>query len=100
MAQAIRPMPEEMPRELWRGYQPANSTWQGSVKEIYIARQSAEAMVALPRVRAFADRGLEGDRFLRDSWSAIKRDDKAVSFIEDEVLALAGKEIGVEAIGL
>ncbi len=100
MAQAIRPMPEELPRELWRGYQPASPAWQGSVKEIYIAPASAQAMVAVSRVRAFADRGLEGDRFYRESWSAVKRSDKAVSLIEDEVLALAGREIAVEAIGI
>ena len=27
MAQEIRPMPEEMPRELWRGYLPAGDTF-------------------------------------------------------------------------
>ncbi len=100
MAQAIRPMPEEMPRELWRGYQPVNSTWQGNVKDIFITPASAQAMVAVPSVRAVADRGLEGDRFYRESWNAVKRSDKAVSLIEDEVLALAAKEIGVEAIGI
>ena len=100
MAQAIRPMPEEMPRELWRGYQPASSPWQGSVKEIFITPQSAEAMVALPSVRAFADRGLAGDRFYRESWNAVQRSDKAVSLIEDEVLELAAEEIGVRSIGI
>ena len=100
MAQAIRPMPEEMPKELWRGYQPANSIWQGNVKEIFITPASAQAMVAVPSVRAVADRGLEGDRFYRESWNAVKRSDKAVSLIEDEVLALAAQEIGVEAIGI
>ena len=100
MAQAVRAMPEEMPRELWRGYQPASPAWQGNVKEIYITPASAQAMVAVSKVRAFADRGLEGDRFYRESWSAVKRSDKAVSLIEDEVLALAGREIAVEAIGI
>jgi MOSC domain-containing protein YiiM len=100
MAQAIRPMPEEMPRELWRGFQPASAAWQGSVKEIFITPASAQPMMGLPSVRAFADRGLEGDRFYRESWNAVKRSDKAVSLIEDEVLALAAKEIGVEAIGI
>ena len=100
MTQAIRPMPEEMPPELWRGYQPASRVWQGSIKEIFITPASAQAMVAVPRVRAFADRGLEGDRFYRESWKAVKRSDKAVSLIEDEVLELAGKEIGVDAIGI
>ena len=100
MTQAIRPMPEEMPPELWRGYQPASRAWQGSIKEIFITPASAQAMVAVPRVRAFADRGLEGDRFYRESWNAVKRSDKAVSLIEDEVLELAAKEIGVDAIGI
>jgi hypothetical protein len=100
MAQAIRPMPEEMPRELWRGFQPASAAWQGSVKEIFIAPASAQPMIGMPSVRAFADRGLAGDRFYRESWNAVERSDKAVSLIEDEVLALAAKEIGVEAIGI
>ena len=100
MAQTIRPMPEEMPRELWRGFQPAVPAWQGSVKEIFITPASAQAMVAVPSVRAFADRGLQGDRFYRESWDAVKRSDKAVSLIEDEVLELAAKEIGVDAIGI
>jgi len=55
-------------------------------------------MVSLSSVRAFADRGLEGDRFLRESWNAIDRSDKAVSFIEDEVLDLAAEELGLESI--
>jgi len=100
MAQVVRPMPEEMPRELWRGYRPASTAWQGRVKEIFVTPESAQPMVSLSRVRAYADRGLEGDRFYRESWNAVKRSDKAVSLIEDEVLELAGKEIGVEAIGI
>jgi MOSC domain-containing protein YiiM len=100
MTQAIRPMPEEMPRELWRGYQPASPVWQGSVKDIFITPQSGQAMISVSTVRAFADRGLEGDRFFRDSWNAVKRSDKAVSLIENEVLDLAGREIDGNAIGV
>jgi len=100
MAQAVRPMPEEMPRELWRGYQAPGPTWQGSVKEIFIAHNAAQAMVAVPNVRAIADRGLQGDRFFCESWDALKRSDKAVSLIEDEVLDLAAREIGVDALGI
>ena len=100
MTQAIRPMPEEMPRELWRGYQPASPVWQGSVKDIFITPQSGQAMISVSTVRAFADRGLEGDRFFRDSWNAVKRSDKAVSLIEDEVLDLAAREIDGNAIGI
>ena len=98
MAQAVRPMPEEMPRELWRGFVPQSAAWRGSVAGIFVAPESAEAMISVPQVRAFCDRGLEGDRFLRDSWSAVSRSDKAVSLIEDEVLQLAAKELGMESI--
>jgi MOSC domain-containing protein YiiM len=98
MTQAIRPMPEEMPVALWRGFKPASAAWQGSVVEIFVAPESAAEMVSVREVRAFADRGLEGDRFLRDSWNAVNRADKAVSLIEDEVLQLAAQELGVKSI--
>jgi MOSC domain-containing protein YiiM len=100
MAQAIRPMPDEVPRELWRGLKPEAASWQGRVAAIFVARQSMSEMVSVPQVRAFADRGLEGDRFFRDSWNAVKRADKAVSLIEDEVLQLAAEELGMDAIGV
>ena len=100
MAQPIRPMPEEMPRELWRGYQPPSPLWQGSIAAIYVTPASGQTMVSLPNVRVFADRGLEGDRFYRESWNAVNRSDKAVSLIENEVLELAAKEIGRDSIGI
>jgi MOSC domain-containing protein YiiM len=98
MAEVIRAMPEEMPPELWRGFKPESALGQGSCAAIFIAPNSADEMISLSRVRAFADRGLEGDRFFRDSWNAVKRSDKAVSLIEDEVLELAAKEVGVEGL--
>lgn len=98
MTQAVRPMPEEMPVELWRGVKPLSAVWQGRVISIFVAPKSADEMVPLSSVRALADRGLEGDRFFRDSWNAIARSDKAVSFIEDEVLELAAEELGLESI--
>jgi MOSC domain-containing protein YiiM len=88
-------MPEEMPRELWRGLMPQSGAWQGSVAKIFIAPISAQKMISVPQVRAFADRGLEGDRFFRESWSAVHRPDKAISLIEEEVLNLAAEELGV-----
>jgi MOSC domain-containing protein YiiM len=100
MAQAIRAMPEEMPPELWRGFVRANADWRGSVKEIFVAPESGQPMISLPMVRACADRGLEGDRFFRESWAAVERSDKSVSLIEDEVLELAAKELGVEKVGI
>jgi MOSC domain-containing protein YiiM len=93
-------MPEEMPRELWRGYSPSSGRWRGSVQALYIAPKSADAMVAVPTVRAIADRGLEGDRFFRDSWKAVERPDKSVSLIESEVLELAAKELEIENVGI
>src|SRR5688500_4286748 len=98
MTQAIRPMPEEMPVELWRGFKPNNAGCQGSVGEIFVAPEAAAEMVALTEVRAFADGGLEGDRFCHDCWKAVNRSDKAVSLIEDEVLQRAAQELGVATI--
>ena len=98
MTQAIRAMPEEMPVELWRGFKPASAAWQGGIVGIFVAPESAAEMSALSEVRAYADRGLAGDRFLRDSWNAVNRSDKAVSLIEDEVLQLAARELGLESI--
>ena len=56
-------------------------------------------MISAAQVRAFADRGLEGDRFFRDSWAAAKRPDKAVSLIEQEVLEMAAAEHHVTIAG-
>jgi MOSC domain-containing protein YiiM len=98
MVQAVRPMPEEMPVGLWRGFKPGAAAWRGTVVGIFVAPEPAADMVSLPEVRALADRGLVGDRFLRDSWSVVNRSDKAVSLIESEVLELAAKELGVESI--
>ena len=98
MPQAVRAMPEEMPRERWRGFMPEAGAWQGGVAKIFIAPIAAGEMVSVAQARAFADRGLEGDRFFRESWSAVKRSDKAVSLIEEEVLQLAAGELGVESI--
>jgi MOSC domain-containing protein YiiM len=56
-------------------------------------------MVARSEVRAFADRGLEGDRFFRESWKAANRPDKAVSLIEEETIQAAAAELGTEAFG-
>ena len=50
-------------------------------------------------MRAFADRGLEGDRFFRESWTAAKRPDKAVSLIEEEVLEMAVAEQQIKISG-
>jgi MOSC domain-containing protein YiiM len=87
----------ETPPELWRGFKTASPGWQGKVVSLYIAPQPAKPMVSVAEVRAFADRGLEGDRFFRESWKAAKRPDKAVSLIEEETVLAAAAELGTEA---
>ncbi|HEX6438070.1 MAG TPA: MOSC domain-containing protein [Candidatus Binatia bacterium] len=81
----------ETPPELWRGLKPS-AAWKGSVVNLYIAPEPAGPMISVSEVRALADRGLEGDRFFRESWAAAKRPDKAVSLIEQEVLEMAESE--------
>jgi MOSC domain-containing protein YiiM len=88
--------PWETPPELWRGLKAASPDWHGKVVSLYIAPQPAQPMVSVAEARAFADRGLEGDRFFRASWKAAKRPDKAVSLIEEETLEAAAAELGTE----
>ncbi len=95
MSQGEQSFPWETPPELWRGFKPGHSSWQGSIVSIFIAPRPSGAMVSVPQVRAVADRGLHGDRFFRESWSAANRPDKAVSLIEEEVIKLAAGALGV-----
>ena len=88
----------ETPPELWRGLKSTDS-WKGTVISLYIAPEPAGPMRAVPSVRACADRGLEGDRFFRESWTAAKRPDKAVSLIEEEVLEMAAVEHQLKITG-
>ena len=94
MAENEHPYNWETPPEIWRGFRPAISEWQGTVAAIFITPKAAQDMVAVSEVRAFADQGLEGDRFFRHSWKALKRPDKAVTLIEMETLELASAELG------
>jgi len=99
MSQTEKVFAWETPPELWRGLKPNPSGWEGHVVGLYVAPEPAKPMVSVVQVRAFADRGLEGDRFFRDSWSAAKRPDKAVSLIEAETLEAAAAELGTETFG-
>lgn len=96
MSQEGSAMPWETPPELWRGFRTGESAWNGRVEAIFITPNASGSMISVPQARAFADRGLEGDRFFRPSWNAVNRPDKAVSLIEAEVLELAARELGVE----
>jgi len=98
MSAAEPKFPWETPPELWRGLKPS-AAWNGSVVNLFIAPKSAGPMIPVPQVRALADRGLEGDRFFRESWAAAKRPDKAVSLIEAEVLEMAASEYQVTIAG-
>ena len=99
MSQGEKAFTWETPPELWRGVKFASPTWQGKVVSLYIAPEPSKPMVFLSEVRAFADRGLEGDRFFRESWKAANRPDKAVSLIEEETIQAAAAELGTEAFG-
>ena len=90
--------PWETPPEIWRGLKSSNGRSRGQVVSIFITPKAAGEMVSVTQVRAFADRGLEGDRFLRDSWAALSRPDKAVSLIEEETLEIAAAELGVDSL--
>lgn len=96
MSQGEKSFPWETPPELWRGVKTSDPNWQGRVLSLYITPRSAQPMISVSEVRAFADRGLEGDRFFRASWLAANRPDKAVSFIEEETLQAAAAELGVD----
>jgi MOSC domain-containing protein YiiM len=99
MSQTEQAFPWETPPELWRGLKTTSTRWQGKVISLFIAPRPAELMVSVTEVRAFADRGLEDDRFFRDSWKAANRPDKAVSLIEEETLQAAATELGTETFG-
>jgi MOSC domain-containing protein YiiM len=99
MSQGEKAFTWETPPELWRGVKFASPSWQGKVVSLYIAPEPSKPMVARSEVRAFADRGLEGDRFFRESWKAANRPDKAVSLIEEETIQAAAAELGTEAFG-
>jgi MOSC domain-containing protein YiiM len=99
MSQGEKSFTWETPPELWRGYKTASPGWRGKVVSLYIAPQPSKPMVGIAEVRAFADRGLEGDRFFRESWKAANRPDKAVSLIEEETVQAAADELGTEALG-
>ncbi len=86
----------ETPAELWRGFKPASQSWQGKVVGLFVAGGPSRPMTLVTEVRAYTDRGLEGDRFFRDSWSKANRPDKAVTLIEEETLQTAAAELGVE----
>src|SRR5437773_8808992 len=88
--------PWETSPEVWRGVKSGSSAGPGSVVALYIARQPSGPMEFVSEVRAFADRGLEGDRFFRASWMAANRPDKAVSLIEEETLQAAANALGRE----
>jgi MOSC domain-containing protein YiiM len=96
MAENEHPYNWETPPEIWRGFRPALADWQGTVAAIFITPEAAQEMIAVHHVRAFADRGLEGDRFFRPSWKALKRPDKAVTLIEAETLESAAVELATE----
>lgn len=88
----------ETPPELWRGLKMAGSSWEGRVASLYITPRSGAPMLPVSQVQAVADRGLEGDRFFRESWLSAGRPDKAVTLIEEETIQAAAAELGAELV--
>ena len=88
----------ETPPELWRGLRIAASWWEGRVVSLHITPRSGDPMLSVPHVQAVPDRGLEGDRFFRDSRSSAGRPDKAVTLIEEESIQVAVAELGSELV--
>jgi MOSC domain-containing protein YiiM len=99
MSQPKQSFTWETPPELWRGLRTTSHSWQGRVIALYLADRPAAPMVSVATARAFADRGLEGDRFFRESWNAANRPDKAVTLIEEESLDAATAELGTQITG-
>jgi len=98
MADDKKILASDTPPERWRGLQGNRGSWRGEIVSLFIAPNSGGPMISLAQVRAFADRGLEGDRFFRESWNSANRPDKAVTLIEEETLRLAAAELGVEIV--
>ncbi len=96
MPENEKAVPWETPLELWRGFDSSDPNWRGSVAGLYITPKFGQPMLSVSEVHAFADCGLEGDRFFKESWSAAKRPDKAVSLVEEETLQAAAAELGVD----
>ncbi len=98
MPETGKPIPWQTPIDLWRGFESSDPAWHGSVVGLYITPGFGQPMLGVSEVHAFADSGLEGDRFFKQSWSAANRPDKAVSLIESETLQAAAAELGVAGL--
>src|SRR5436190_1312948 len=85
--------PWETSPEVWRGVKSGSSAGPGSVVALYIARQPSGPMEFVSEVRAFADRGLEGDRFFRESWMAAIRSDGVIR-VGDPIVLRRERQIG------
>jgi len=98
MIDNLKTFASDTPPERWRGLRGGTGSWRGEIVSLFIAPHAGGPMVSVVQVRAFADRGLEGDRFFRKSWNAVSRPDKSVTLIEDETVRLAAAELGVEVL--
>ena len=100
MAQEIRAdARRDADPELWRGFQAGHARVAGQRRGYFrhagILRRHGFAVRACARLPTAVWKEIG---FLRESWNAINRPDKAVSLIEDEVLELAAQELGMASI--
>ena len=65
---------------------------------IYIAPEAAGPILSLPEVEVIAGRGLKGDRYFagEGTYSNTPGTGRQVTLIEQEALAAAGRDYGIE----
>jgi len=72
--------------------------WNGSIAGIYIAPDARAAMVPVKGVRAVVGRGLEGDRYFKQTgtYSGSPGPSREVTFIEMEAIEALKRDYGIQ----
>jgi MOSC domain-containing protein YiiM len=70
----------------------------GSLELIFLAPEAKAPLIAIPEVRALADRGLEGDRYFHGigSFSRWPGEGRAVTLIEAEAIEAVLRETAID----
>ena len=72
--------------------------WQGEVIAIYIALEKSIALVPKKEIRAVASKGLEGDRYFKQTGTYSKRHEpgRQVTLIEIETIEAIKRDLNIE----
>ena len=72
--------------------------WQGEVVAIYIALEKSIALVPKKEIRAVASKGLEGDRYFKQTGTYSKRHEpgRQVTLIEIETIEAIKRDLNIE----